>query len=697
MLSQGDKINNYTLEKYLGKGSYGEVWLAKKTIELSDDGILVALKFLGYQPNKDKTQADFLKQVKREVGTWIKASGHKNIVSVQDSFAFRDDTFVIVSDFAEGGSLADWLQANGGKSPNPEKTVEVMSEILDALAHLHSQKPDKIIHRDLKPDNILFKSGVPCLTDFGVSRMSQTITQSMAQMAATSAGTPLYMSPESFQNQPASRSMDIWSAGVILYQMLAGDFPYYADNPISLALEIISGKPPNPLPKDVPNEFQAIVAKALGKDISQGFQTAEEMKAGLKEALKTWGNAQSQPIIDSPRPVQSTEIPVSIQPINNTILDEDFDMTEVLEIEPTVDRGEIEATKQRQRTLAETQKLKETEETQKAEIQPISIEFAGLKSEEEKWKKDEREKQRRKISKTVLAIIVFMLVGFPFIGGLFRAISWGNSNQPTANKSNQSVINNANKSLNINSNQPVNSPANKPANTSNNLNPFKDSIGMEFIKIPSGTFMMGAPPNDRDFYGSSPPHQVTISNGFYLGKYEVTQGQWKVLMGDNPSHFKDCGDNCPVEQVSWERTQEFIQKLNAKGEGVYRLPTEAEWEYACRAGTTGDFNGNNLDKIAWYEKNAGDKTNPVGQKQANAFGLYDMHGNVSEWTADWFGNYQSGSVTDPKGPVSGKTRVYRGGNYFSFNGGWGLPSAGRASESPNYSNHQLGFRLIRIE
>jgi serine/threonine protein kinase len=230
MLNKGDEINNYTLEKYLGKGSYGEVWLAKKKIELSDDGILVALKFLAYQPQKGKAKEDFIKQVRREVGTWIKSSGHKNIVSVQDGFVFREDTFVIVSDFAAGGSLGDWLQDNGRKSPNLEKTVEIMSEILEGLTHLHSQSPDKIIHRDLKPDNVLFKSGVPCITDFGVSRMSQTITKSMAQVAATSAGTPLYMSPESFNNQPASRSMDIWSAGVILYQMLSGAFPYYSES-----------------------------------------------------------------------------------------------------------------------------------------------------------------------------------------------------------------------------------------------------------------------------------------------------------------------------------------------------------------------------------------------------------------------------------------------------------------------------------
>lgn len=342
MLHKGDKINNYTLEKYLGKGSFGEVWLAKKSIELSDDGILVALKFLGYQPNREKTQESFINDVKREVGTWIKASGHKNIVSVQDSFAFRDDTFVIVSDYAAGGSLGDWLSANGGKSPNLEKTVEIMSEILDGLTYLHSQQPDKIIHRDLKPDNVLFKSGVPCITDFGVSRMSQTITQSMAQVAATSTGTPLYMSPESFNKQSASPSMDIWSAGVILYQMLSGNFPYFDENPIALALEIISGKSPKPLPTNVPHEFQAVVGKALEKDVSRRFQTAEEMKIGLKEAFEVWKSGQTQPITVNPNSIQPTIVQLPS--------DTNIDKTKVLETAPTKHWQEIETTKQEQKT-----------------------------------------------------------------------------------------------------------------------------------------------------------------------------------------------------------------------------------------------------------------------------------------------------------------------------------------------------------
>jgi serine/threonine protein kinase len=293
MLNKGDKIKNHVLEKYLGEGSFGEVWLAKKQIELSDEGILVALKFLKYKPSKDETQEKFIEKVRREVATWIKASGHKNIVSVQDGFQFQTDTFVIVSDFADGGDLGSWLKNNGGKSPDLRKTVEIFCEILEGLQHLHTQTPEKIIHRDLKPDNILFKNGLPCITDFGVSRMSNTVSNSMVK--GSSAGTPLYMSPEVLNNKPASRSMDIWSMGIMLYEMLAGNYPYFPKegNIYSLILDIIQN-PYQPLPADIPFEFQRVVAKALEKDVNKRYQSAVEMRSGLKTALKVWEGSIEQ-------------------------------------------------------------------------------------------------------------------------------------------------------------------------------------------------------------------------------------------------------------------------------------------------------------------------------------------------------------------------------------------------------------------
>ena len=214
--------------------------------------------------------------------------------------------------------------------------------------------------------------------------------------------------------------------------------------------------------------------------------------------------------------------------------------------------------------------------------------------------------------------------------------------------------------------------------------------GMEFEWIPPGEFRMGS--TSRDAYGDERPlTQVRITEGFWLGKYEVTQEEWEAVMGSNPSHFSGCA-RCPVERVSWEEVQEFLQRMNGRGEQRYRLPTEAEWEYAARAGTTGDRYGG-VDEVAWWEENSGGRTHPVGQKLPNRFGLHDMLGNVWEWVHDWYGDYPGGSVTDPRGPGSGSYRVYRGG-------GWGY-GAGlvrapfRFRDDPGYRLYALGFRLLR--
>ena len=251
---------------------------------------------------------------------------------------------------------------------------------------------------------------------------------------------------------------------------------------------------------------------------------------------------------------------------------------------------------------------------------------------------------------------------------------------------------------------------------------------MKFVLIPAGAFAMGSPAGEPGRDNDEMEHQVTISRSFYLQTTEVTQGQWRRVMGENPSYFKNCGDACPVEQVSWRDVENFIRRFNEQeGTGRYRLPTEAEWEYAARAGSNtalysgpisilGANNAPALDSIAWYGGNscvnyAGGYdpffwkerqssclrvgTNPVGKKRPNAWGLYDMLGNVWEWVYDWVGNYPSGSVTDPTGPPSGGYRAMRGG---SWNGDAKFcRAANRAYNTQKYRYDNLGFRLVRTQ
>lgn len=228
---------------------------------------------------------------------------------------------------------------------------------------------------------------------------------------------------------------------------------------------------------------------------------------------------------------------------------------------------------------------------------------------------------------------------------------------------------------------------------------------MEFVWIPEGTFRMGSPDTEGD-PDEGPVHDVEIREGFYLGKYEVTQSQWKAVMGSNPSYHKDEGadrPNHPVERVTWYEVQEFIRRLNAAaGDSLYRLPSEAEWEYACRAGTKtpwsfGDSRSE-LTEYAWYRgNNSPEGTKPVGQKKPNPWGLYDMHGNVWEWVQDWYDEeyYRSRSDwVDPQGPTSGDARVRRGGHF--GHAAAGVRSAFRHLYLPENRSSTLGVRLLKI-
>ena len=225
---------------------------------------------------------------------------------------------------------------------------------------------------------------------------------------------------------------------------------------------------------------------------------------------------------------------------------------------------------------------------------------------------------------------------------------------------------------------------------------------MEFVWIEPGTFMMGSPASEED-RNEGPQHEVTINRGFYLGKYEVTQGQWESVMGTTPWSVEkrvQSNPQHPAAYISWDDMQEFIQQLNeTAGAVLYRLPTEAEWEYACRAGTMtlwsfGEDEGQ-LGEYAWYrDNNSPDGTKAVGQKRPNPWGLYDMHGNVWEWCQNWWGSYTSDSQVDPPGPASGSARVLRGGSF--VHPAQHVRSAHRFYIAPSSRFPDLGARLLRM-
>ena len=249
-------------------------------------------------------------------------------------------------------------------------------------------------------------------------------------------------------------------------------------------------------------------------------------------------------------------------------------------------------------------------------------------------------------------------------------------------------------------------------------------VGLDIIWIKPGTFLMGSPKNELGRGDDETRHQVTLTKGYWLGKYEVTQAQYQAVMGKNPSSFK--GADLPVEQVSWNDAMNFCSRLTAieKAAGrlprgyEYTLPTEAQWEYACRAGTTTAFNNGknilkeeqikdepcpNLDEVAWYRYNSDKKTHSVGQRKSNAWGLYDMHGNVVEWCLDWYDDYPTSAVVDPEGPAARVSygRVFRGGcwhnsNSSSIGTAAACRSACRCSNDPDFNYSVLGFRVALV-
>jgi sulfatase modifying factor 1 len=687
-LEPGYEISGYRLDGFLGRGAMGEVWEA----EYLETGEHYALKFL---LDEAMTGEGALKRFRREAEI-MAALDHPNIAKVLD-WGETDGrhwlciellgNLVMKENTAPVTTLEDFIAFRGGKLPQEEVQV-CMGQFLDALAYAHGRG---LVHRDLKPANILLSPEGMKIADFGLVDAAGSewmATQVQATVAATIArggeatlletmregsasspsspqhallGTFAYMSPEQKDGFPATERSDLYAAGLVCFHMLTGNR--------SLGLEM-----PSQLDSALWPGWDGFILKALRSKPEDRYVDAAEMMGALDNvsAQSTSSQAGSSPKLPRKKnpakrattskkrkpaglanpkqspPAPATSTASSSSPKSYSSI---WVAALVVGLVALCGFGTIKWWEGYSKGLDRDRELVEVPvvdlEKQKREMAEVAAELEA--------KKAEAEEAARKAQEAAAKL--------------------------EAARESQVAAVTPGKTYRI------------------------PGVGLEMIQVPAGEFLMGSPSSEKDRDDDEVQHRVRLTQPFWLGKFEVTQEQWKAVMGSNPSDFK--GGDLPVENVSWEDAMEFCHKLNQMDNNrpsgyVYKLPTEAQWEYACRAGTTTAtaFGDSLSSREANFDGNypyAGAakgldlaKTTPVGIYSPNAWGFYDMHGNVYEWCADWYGDYPAGSVVDPSGPSSGTDRVLRGGSWVS--NGRSCRSANRNRDYPGDRYDGLGFR-----
>jgi len=718
----------YRIVRQLGQGGMGAIYVAEDNKRF---GKLVALKEILLDLDKipDEKQRKIIRRAFEREAKLLTQLENDAFPQVIEYFLDTNRQFLVM-ELIHGEDLGEMLD----KSRNPFAPKDVLKwtdQLLDALDYLHTL-PSPIVHRDIKPQNIkLTAKGKIKLLDFGIAK-GEDAQPNLTTINQTFIGATLNYSPieqlfrvidqnyrefilekftvkaEMVLNQNPDARSDLYALGATVYHLLTAQLPIDA---LKRALAVWAGKP-DPLinPQELNPQIQAGISewllKTMAIECGDRFASAIEMQKALQEISanekRREQEAKKQEWLKEKEEERRNE-PQKQNFHQQKTLPAIADSNEVAETQPSLTQpSAAQSVASENTTIEDSINAQSFSESAHREV---SADFTappninGISEPEEETLLEVTAKEKPFVStvapkkKAVWILPVAVIAIFLFgIAGMGMWIMLRDPNNTTTNIAQET---------------PKTSPVSTPSGDGKE---FKNSIGMEFVRIPSGTFMMGSPINEKDrSLDEGPQHRVTISRDFYMGKYEVTQGQWKEVMGNNPSGFSDCGNDCPVENVSWDDAQEFIKKLNAGGEGIYRLPSEAEWEYAARAGTTTPFgigNGNNLSSneanfngnFPYGNAAKGkylEKTISVGRYSSNAWGLYDMHGNVWEWVQDWYSkDYYAGSpAVSPTGPSVAARRVTRGGGWFE--NGNNLRSAFRESYTPSNRLNGLGFRLIK--
>ena len=729
--------NRYKIEAKIGTGGFGTVYKAW------DDHLdrYKALKIIHKHFYGDKEVISDLKQEAKILMNM--KSDH--VVRLWD-IHLNGDIKYIDMEYIDGGDLVDLKLSSANKKIPEDKVIELAKQIANGMKYIHD---NNVIHKDIKPQNIMLtKDGTVKIMDFGIS---ETFRSSMSRIKETSRnGTPAYMSPEQLIGKDVGKESDVWSFGVMLYELLSGK-QLYSGQSYSDVLMQIERKQFEPITY-ISEKINSLIQNCLQYNYKDRFRDFAEIEEDLRIKEEEDRKKELEEKAEKQKEKQRKEEQVKLE----------AEKQEILRLEE-IERGKKEREEQEKSARIEKEKLdkeekskakskkEEKSETQLIKKNPKAVVIislliiisiivyiiissqSGSKSKTTLHSANTKEQTTQTIDtiqdkinlllkqatthynsnkltkpvggnayesyKKVLEIDSnnsAAMDGFRKIADKYE--SWADNNKSSGKW--DKAISQYNKALevggyNLSVKQKIafcEDKLGKPVQlVVCEEGPTIVFIRLNEIFVKGGTFQMGS--NDGADI-EKPVHSVTVSD-FYIGKYEVTQKEWKDIMGSNPSKWK--GDNYPVERVSWNDVQKFIKKLNTKTGLNYRLPTEAEWEFAARGGNKSNgykYSGSNsIGDVAWYDSNSNSKTHSVGGKQPNELGIYDMSGNVWEWCNDRKENYSSSSQTNPKGASSGSDRVLRGGS-------WGSLArlcrvAYRYSHYPGDSYSIIGFRLLR--
>jgi serine/threonine protein kinase/formylglycine-generating enzyme required for sulfatase activity len=647
---------DYEILRELGRGGMGVVYLAQNRLM----GRKEVLKVMGRHLMERPGVVDrFVREIQA-----VARLKHDHVVSAYSATRVGE-SIVFAMEYVEGLDLAKLVKTKG-PLPVAHACLFIHQAAL-GLQHAHAKG---MVHRDIKPGNLMLSregnQPVVKVLDFGLSKATREApVDSGLTNPGQMLGTPDFIAPEQIRDaQSADIRADIYSLGCTLYYLLTGGPPFRAGTLWELYQAHFStdARWLNLVRPEVPSELAALVARMMAKEPERRFQTPAEVAEALKPFFKK-ASARPRPGLpetqtSGPRPAKDGPGPAP---------------TQAEPLPPRPDRPAV--TSPPETAWGDLIDFRDPEPLQP----PAPAVATGRKPPWAHW-----------------PVALSVLSGLLALGVVIYVITDRGTTKITApdNTPFKAVVDGvrieheptATRARTAEGTEPTPSPT----APSGSLGSFTNSLGMTFRLIPSGSFEMGAArdePTAPEDVGSKPRHLVRITRPFYLADHEVKQEEYQAITGLNPGQFKG-NPNLPVDSVSWFEAVSFCNRLSQRenrkpyyqvsemygpvtvlGGNGYRLPTEAEWEYACRAGSTTRFpfgdDASKLDDFAWTSQTSGGRTHPVGQKRPNGFGLFDMSGNVSEWCWDWLGEtyYQLGFNEDPTGPTVGIKRVHRGGSY----------------------------------